>query len=156
MTKYIKTAVIEAEQFDGSSEMIKKYGLKYVPSGPHLDIKLVIPTLEGNMALEKGDWIATGVNGEHWAVAQDIFEKTYAPTTDIKARPKIYVGWSASTTSYNIKFTTYDQLTAKKLLAELVTRAGLPTDTIRHRPSKNIVYDEKNDTTFGYTLVEVQ
>lgn len=29
------------------------------------------------MVLHIGDYIATGVEGEHWAVAKDIFEKTY-------------------------------------------------------------------------------
>lgn len=24
-----------------------------------------------------GDWIATGIDGEHWAIADDIFRRTY-------------------------------------------------------------------------------
>ena len=24
-----------------------------------------------------GDWIATGIDGEHWAIKDDIFKKTY-------------------------------------------------------------------------------
>lgn len=24
-----------------------------------------------------GDWIATGIDGEHWCIANDIFRKTY-------------------------------------------------------------------------------
>ena len=24
-----------------------------------------------------GDWIATGIDGEHWCIANDIFHKTY-------------------------------------------------------------------------------
>ncbi len=28
-------------------------------------------------ALHKGDWIATGIDGEHWAIADDIFRRTY-------------------------------------------------------------------------------
>ncbi|MDR4934440.1 hypothetical protein RF371_11620 [Companilactobacillus paralimentarius] len=36
-----------------------------------------IPTLEGMMELEPDDWIATGVGGKHWAIANDIFKKTY-------------------------------------------------------------------------------
>ena len=27
--------------------------------------------------LESGDWIATGSNGEHWPIADDIFRKIY-------------------------------------------------------------------------------
>ena len=29
------------------------------------------------MLLHIGDYIATGVDGEHWAIDQDIFERTY-------------------------------------------------------------------------------
>lgn len=36
-----------------------------------------LKTKEGNMSLHLGDYIATGVNGEHWCVDKDIFEKTY-------------------------------------------------------------------------------
>ena len=37
----------------------------------------VIETLEGCMLVSKGDWIITGVNGEHYQCKPDIFEKTY-------------------------------------------------------------------------------
>ena len=29
------------------------------------------------MKFDTGDWIATGIDGEHWAISQEIFEKTY-------------------------------------------------------------------------------
>ncbi len=38
----------------------------------------VIPTLEGDMKVHDGDWIATGANDEHWPIADDVFRKTYA------------------------------------------------------------------------------
>lgn len=34
-------------------------------------------TLEGNMRVTSGDWIITGVNGEHYPCKPDIFEMTY-------------------------------------------------------------------------------
>ena len=34
-------------------------------------------TDEGELAINIGDWIATGVNDEHWPIADDIFRKTY-------------------------------------------------------------------------------
>jgi hypothetical protein len=40
---------------------------------------LVIPTLEGDMTAEHGDWIIKGVNGEFYPCKPDIFEKTYEP-----------------------------------------------------------------------------
>ena len=70
---YRKTATIKAEQFDGSEEMVERYGV--------LDTEgagLFLPTLEGNLEFHVGDWIATGVKGEHWAIADDVFKQTYA------------------------------------------------------------------------------
>jgi hypothetical protein len=34
-------------------------------------------TLEGDLILHDGDWIVTGINGERWPIADDIFRKTY-------------------------------------------------------------------------------
>jgi hypothetical protein len=36
-----------------------------------------IDDLEGGHVVCPGDWIATGVKGEHWAIKPDIFEATY-------------------------------------------------------------------------------
>ena len=72
--KYRKTAAIEAEQFDGSKEMSKKYGIRLMPKSLEAGY---LNTLEGTLVIHTGDWIATGVNGEHWSIADDIFRKTY-------------------------------------------------------------------------------
>lgn len=71
---YRKVATIQAEQFDGSDEMVKKYNI--TPPMP-LDPDYTINTLEGDMVLGVSDWIATGADGEHWAIKDDIFKKTY-------------------------------------------------------------------------------
>ena len=76
--KYRKTATIQAEQFDGSLNQITKYKVHIV--GPTtFDDKtfFLLPTKEGNMSIDVGDWIATGVDGEHLVIAPDIFERTY-------------------------------------------------------------------------------
>ena len=44
-----------------------------------LDGGVIIPTLEGNMVANTGDWIIKGVNGEFYPCKPDIFEKTYEP-----------------------------------------------------------------------------
>ncbi len=36
-----------------------------------------IKTLEGRMTVSEGDWIITGVKGEHYPCKPDIFEMTY-------------------------------------------------------------------------------
>ena len=77
--KYRKTASIEAERFDGSIDMMREYGIVANPDALH-DTKAplyVIYTKEGEMIVHEDDWIATGIDGEHWAIAPEIFEKTY-------------------------------------------------------------------------------
>lgn len=73
--EYRKTATIKAEQFDGSDEIAKKYDVHW-RIGDYGFIAL-LPTREGNMLIRKGDYIATGVDGEHWVIAPDIFKRTY-------------------------------------------------------------------------------
>ena len=41
-----------------------------------------VQTLEGRLYVSPGDWIMTGVEGEHWVVKPSIFEKTYEPVTE--------------------------------------------------------------------------
>lgn len=41
-----------------------------------------IQTLEGQFHVCPGDWIVTGVAGEHYPVKPDIFAKTYEPVGD--------------------------------------------------------------------------
>ncbi len=44
-----------------------------------LDGGLIIPTLEGNIVANTGDYIIKGVNGEFYPCKPDIFQKTYDP-----------------------------------------------------------------------------
>jgi hypothetical protein len=39
--------------------------------------RLMIPTLEGQMVADVGDWIIKGVKGEFYPCKPDIFEQTY-------------------------------------------------------------------------------
>lgn len=56
-----------AEQFDGD--------IRWKIEGE----KIIIPTLEGEMTAEKGDWIIRGVAGEYYPCKPDIFVQTYEP-----------------------------------------------------------------------------
>jgi hypothetical protein len=40
---------------------------------------VIIPTLEGDMLAQAGDWIIKGVQGEFYPCKPDIFEATYEP-----------------------------------------------------------------------------
>ena len=84
--KYRKAALIEAEQVLGRAEaehyqlalscdpMSLNCGEPWFPEDGGTGY---LNTKEGPMRVHKGDWIATGVEGEHWVIADDIFHKTY-------------------------------------------------------------------------------
>ena len=81
---YRKTATIKAEPFDYEKWVHMRheaYPMVFgdiAKDGGMMATNPFIKTLEGNLHISDGDWIATGVNGEHWAIADDIFKKTYA------------------------------------------------------------------------------
>ncbi|WP_076636241.1 DUF1642 domain-containing protein [Lactiplantibacillus plantarum] len=94
---YRKTATIKAEKFDGSNEMIVKYHVRcdteYMLSDDPLEYQTVpyqIETLEGFLNINAGDWVATGINGEHWVIVDEIFKKTYA---ELPMIPKAVADW---------------------------------------------------------------
>ena len=94
---YRRTATINAEQLDGSNEMIDKYHVRcdseYMLSDDPLEYSTVpyqMETLEGFLNINVDDWIATGVNGEHWTIANDIFKKTY---TELPVIPEAVADW---------------------------------------------------------------
>lgn len=81
--EYRKTATIKAEQVTEEANLELDYPFKIVEiempqnKSGEKDYKLYLKTLEGDMEVHIGDWIATGVNGEHWPIADDVFKKTY-------------------------------------------------------------------------------
>ncbi|WP_333603522.1 hypothetical protein [Lactobacillus acetotolerans] len=85
MTKYIKTGTTEFEQFNETRDQCFKFGiidkalLTSVESVAYGPDRYVLSTFgKGeDMVIYPTDWIATGVNGEHWAVKDEIFKRTY-------------------------------------------------------------------------------
>lgn len=80
---YRKIATIEAMQFDPKKmpwpEGVKpwpkiKDGFAYQPRDMSFGY---VETLEGEMHVQAGDWIATGIEGEKWPIKDSIFKKTY-------------------------------------------------------------------------------
>lgn len=74
--EYRKIATIRAVQWwqmgDHPAVVLKSDPLRYADEGiPWIE------TLEGGHVVTPGDWIATGVNGEHWPIKPDVFAKTY-------------------------------------------------------------------------------
>ena len=77
-----KPVVIEAIQFkDDTPETLTEINKILDPvrvsyHNPKHPV-IIIPTLEGEMTAQIGDWIIQGVNGEIYPCKPDIFEKTY-------------------------------------------------------------------------------
>lgn len=82
---YRKITAIQAERFVSDMDIVNKYQIKIVPDHEMSGVidelvpkgKYYLKTLEGELEVHLGDWIATGVNGEHWAIRNDVFKKTY-------------------------------------------------------------------------------
>ena len=79
-----RRVVIEAVQFTGDNEQdvvewggVTEDGANIVPST--VEQCLIIPTLEGEMRANVGDWIIRGLKGELYPCRPDIFEMTYEP-----------------------------------------------------------------------------
>ena len=72
-----KPVVIEAIQWTGEN-MLEMDNFITVPHRVLATQSVIqIPTLEGTMDANKGDYIIQGVNGEFYPCKPDIFEKTY-------------------------------------------------------------------------------
>ncbi len=46
---------------------------------------MVIPTLEGDMRADPGDWVIRGVKGEFYPCKPDVFQATYDAVEAVKA-----------------------------------------------------------------------
>lgn len=123
MTKiYRQTGTIKAEQFtqENEFELTEKYSMELfgyvsIGSGPNIPVDHAgdgcmvysIDTKRGQIHLVVGDWIATGVNGEHWVIADDVFKKTYA---ELPVIPKnvAYIIKQAKKGDYKLGWVFYD------------------------------------------------
>lgn len=82
LKEYRKTATIKAEQFTEEPEQVFKYGMFPSVDNRANEFQYFLPTEEGDMGINSGDWIATGEKGEHWAIKDDIFKQTYELVED--------------------------------------------------------------------------
>jgi hypothetical protein len=74
-----KPVVIEAFQWNESMGCVGPICRQPGEGMPHY-----IQTLEGSLFVSDGDWIITGVKGEHYPCKPDIFEATYEPVAEPK------------------------------------------------------------------------
>jgi hypothetical protein len=75
-----KPVVIEATQWfkDGDHHAV----MNYESTDPDKKRFGWVNTLEGGHIVTPGDWIITGVKGEHYPCKPDIFAATYEPAED--------------------------------------------------------------------------
>ncbi|CAB4189843.1 hypothetical protein UFOVP1288_19 [uncultured Caudovirales phage] len=78
--EYRKTATIRAVQWfkPGDHPAVE----------PYADQHGWCPTLEGGHVVTPGDWIATGIKGEHWPIKPDVFAATYEPVSSSPPPPR--------------------------------------------------------------------
>jgi len=77
-----KPITVNAIQFDGkNSTAVEAWGVGLhgkIPFGViNAGQKLVIPTLEGEMIADAGDWIICGIKGEFYPCKPDVFFDSY-------------------------------------------------------------------------------
>lgn len=86
---YRRITAIQAEQFDGSQKMIDAYDI--IPAyDKNLENEYwqpvfpcsILMTKKGALSINVGDWIVTGIDSEHWPIADDIFKRTYEPVEE--------------------------------------------------------------------------
>ena len=86
MQKFVKKpVVIEAIQYNGENiEAIEDFVGKKLSTvmTSDVDVKLIIPTLEGYMKALKGDYIIKGIKGELYPCKPDIFKEIYSLVTE--------------------------------------------------------------------------
>ena len=80
-----KPVVVEATQWFKMGDhpaVVERNRYEEKPISPGIVYSTKIPvvkTLEGEHIVTPGDWIITGVKGEHYPCKPDIFEATYEP-----------------------------------------------------------------------------
>lgn len=81
MQKFVKKpVVIEAIQYNGENiKAIEDFVGKKLSTvmASDVDVKLIIPTLEGDMKASKGDYVIKGIKGEFYPCKPDVFKQSY-------------------------------------------------------------------------------
>jgi hypothetical protein len=84
-----KPVTVEAKKFDGSYDSGVDI-VRWIKANSWLQVQLkvdhdnevfyvVIPTLEGDMRANEGDYIIRGIKGEFYPCKPDVFEASYEP-----------------------------------------------------------------------------
>lgn len=121
-----KPVIIEAYQWDGMSFGIVEPQMPYfsLKVCKHCNIKFHkhgwIQTLEGGHIVCPGDWVITGVKGEHYPCKPDIFEQTYEEVITVSKKIMSVFHCPKDNSMRNYIFDTLDRLNTHRSTYESV------------------------------------
>lgn len=144
MQKFVKKpVVVEAIQYNGINitEVESFVGAKLPTVWLSVeDTQLVIPTLEGDMKVSKGDYIIKGIKGEFYPCKPDVFKSTYNVVEDNNGI--LSEGEKRVRTNFNVSSSKAVD-TAKQLMAEAINLLSRDQNDIA-----SYYYDNVNTTQY--------
>ena len=144
MQKFVKKpVVIEAIQYNGMNitEIESFVGAKLPTVWLSVeDTQLVIPTLEGDMKVSKGDYVIKGIKGEFYPCKPDVFKSTYNAVEDNNGI--LSEGEKRVRTNFNVSSSKAVD-TAKQLMAESINLLSRDQNDVA-----SYYYDNLNTTQF--------
>ena len=144
MQKFVKKpVVIEAIQYDGANiTEIETFVGEKLPTimASDVDTRLVLPTLEGDMKVSKGDYVIKGIKGEFYPCKPDIFKSTYNEVENNNGI--LSEGEKRVRTNFNVSSSkSVDE--AKQLLAKAINLLATYQNDVA-----SYYYDNLNTTQF--------
>ena len=152
MQKFVKKpVVIEAIQYDGINitEVEDFVGAKLPSVWLSVeDTQLVIPTLEGDMKVSKGDYVIKGIKGEFYPCKPDIFKSTYNVVEDNNGI--LSEGEKRVRTNFNV-LSLETVNVAKQLMAEAINLLSRDQNDVA-----SYYYDSINTTQYRELSADYQ
>ena len=152
MQKFVKKpVVVEAIQYNGINitEVESFVGVKLPTVLLSVeDTQLVIPTLEGDMKVSKGDYVIKGIKGEFYPCKPDVFKSTYNVVEDNNGI--LSEGEKRIRTNFNVSaLKTVD--TTKQLMAEAINLLSTDQNDVA-----SYYYDNLNTTQYRELSADYQ
>ena len=152
MQKFVKKpVVVEAIQYNGINiTEIESFLVSKLPTvwSSVKDTQLIIPTLEGDMKVSKGDYIIKGIKGEFYPCKPDIFKSTYNVVEDNNGI--LSEGEKRVRTTFNVlSLATVD--IAKQLMAEAINLLSRDQNDVA-----SYYYDSINTTQYRELSADYQ
>ena len=152
MQKFVKKpVVVEAIQYNGINiTEIESFLVSKLPTvwSSVEDTQLIIPTLEGDMKVSKGDYIIKGIKGEFYPCKPDVFKSTYNVVEDNNGI--LSEGEKRVRTNFNVS-SSKSVDTAKQLMAEAINLLSRDQNDVA-----SYYYDNLNTTQYRELSADYQ